>query len=500
MDLAVEAQAPLGARARVAHALAALSAPRDAIGLAAFRVMFGALGAVSAARFLRYGWIDELFVSPRFYFQYDFAPFVEPLGRGGMYAVFWTILVSSTLIGLGLLYRLAVATFLASFAYVQLIDVTNYLNHYYLVVLLALWMLFMPLGRAWSLDALLRAHARGRRRGAKSSSELVTDHASTWSATFPGWCWVVLRLQVGLVYFYAGIAKLTTDWLVHAQPLDIWLASRTSMPIIGPLLAHRWTPHTMSWAGFLFDTTIVGWLLWRRTRPFAFVVVVGFHALTKVLFPIGMFPFIMIVSATVFFDPSWVRRFVPARFQHGAAVGEPATPRSRAHPLFAKGLAYAAVGLLVAQLLLPLRTFLVGGNVHWHERGMRFSWRVMVREKNAAVTYLVENPDTGRRFEVDPRRYLDPRQAREFGTQPDLVLALGRRIARDESAKRGAPVRVFADVIASLNGRPSARLVDREIDLTTLDDSALGRWILPAPETSPPFLHEKKWSRHSDAP
>ena len=32
-----------------------------------------------------------------------------------------------------------------------------------------------------------------------------------------------------------------------------------------------------------------------------------------------------------------------------------------------------------------------GGNVLWHEQGMRFSWRVMVREKNGSVTFVVHN-------------------------------------------------------------------------------------------------------------
>src|SRR5690606_10786886 len=40
-------------------------------------------------------------------------------------------------------------------------------------------------------------------------------------------------------------------------------------------------------------------------------------------------------------------------------------------------------------LLMPLRFLAYGDNVRWHEQGMRFSWRVMVREKNGSVTYKV---------------------------------------------------------------------------------------------------------------
>jgi hypothetical protein len=139
------------------------------------------------------------------------------------------------------------------------------------------------------------------------------------------------------------------------------------------------------------------------------------------------------------------------------------------------------------QIAWPLRTHLYGGDVLWHEQGMRFSWRVMLREKNASVTYLVTNPSSGRSWEVPPRKYLTPWQEREFGTQPDLVLQLAHRVAAEESARLGHPVEVRADVVASLNGRRSARLVDPDRDLAKVADSLLpAAWIEPAPEASPP--------------
>jgi hypothetical protein len=124
---------------------------------------------------------------------------------------------------------------------------------------------------------------------------------------------------------------------------------------------------------------------------------------------------------------------------------------------------------------------------------MRFSWRVVVREKVGVVTYLVDNPASGRRTEVSPRRYLDARQERELATQPDLILQLAHRIRDDYAAQWGSPVRVRARAFASLNGRPAALLVDPEADLARIDDG-LGRadWILPAPTTTPPFLHSKR--------
>ncbi len=447
-----------------------LAGERDAAGIAAFRVVLGLIGCVSALRFLHYGWVDEFFVKPRFYFKYWFAPFVEPLGASGMHAVFWLLAVAGALVALGLFYRLAIVTFFVLVTYVQLIDVTNYLNHYYLVSLLTLLMSFMPLGRAFGLDGLLAARRK----------------AGSLRTTVPAWCYALLRFQVGTVYTYAGVAKLSEDWLIQAQPLSIWLSSRSSLPGIGPLLAHPWAPHAMSWAGCLFDLTIAWWLLFRRTRGPAFVAVIVFHTITRYLFPIGMFPFIMVAGATAFFDAAWPRRFL--RLPAPAPTEQPAM-----HPLLARLALVVGAVYVALQVLVPLRAFAYGDNVHWHEQGMRFSWRVMVREKNASVTYLVDDLVTGRTTEVSPRAYLDARQLREFATQPDLVLQLAQHIAREREERTGHPVRVRAEVIASLNGRRAATLIDPSVDLTRTSDG-LGKaaWVLPAPTSTPPFLHARR--------
>ena len=53
----------------------------------------------------------------------------------------------------------------------------------------------------------------------------------------------------------------------------------------------------------LYDVFIPFFLIYSRTRYVAFFFVIVFHALTKVFFPaIGMFPYIMIFSAVIFFD------------------------------------------------------------------------------------------------------------------------------------------------------------------------------------------------------
>ncbi len=447
------------ARARLARLRAAAEVPTDAAALAIFRIVLGSIGVVSVARIYAYGWADELFFRSRFQFRYfGFGWLPEPT-PARVHAALITAAVCGALVATGTFYRVAIIGYALAFAFIELVDVTNYLNHYYLLSWLLVLAAILPLHRAYSVDA--------RRLGL--------------SPYLPAWCTWALRFQVGIVYFYAGLAKFNTDWLLHAQPLQIWLSSRTETPLIGPLLDQLWVAYFMSWAGFLYDTSIAFFLLAGRTRPFAFAAVVAFHVATRALFPIGMFPFIMVGSALVFFSPSWPRRWL------GPRSVAPRPPPARSSRWFEAGA--TVFGLFVLfHVAMPLRCHLYGGNVAWHEQGMRFSWRVMLREKNGAVTYRVRDLDTGKLTEVNPRKYLTDRQAREFSSQPDLILQLAHRIAADRRLL-GERVAVHADTRVSWNGRPGAPLIDPEVDLAqVVDGVARASWILPAPTQQPARL------------
>ncbi|MDB4995814.1 MAG: gamma-glutamyl carboxylase [Myxococcaceae bacterium] len=455
--------------------------PVDIAWLVAFRVLFGITVFVSMCRFLAYGWVDDFFVKPSFHFKYWGFAWVEPLSATGMHALFAVLAVLGLAIAAGACFRLASFAFIVGFAYVQLIDVATYLNHYYLAALLGLLLALSPAGKAWSLDAWL--HKRSR-----------THLPAAWHWLF--------RFQVGVVYTFAGLAKANTDWLVHAQPLRIWLASRTGLPLLGPLFQNPLAAPAMSWMGFLFDTTIAWFLLARRTRPYAFAIVIVFHTMTRALFPIGMFPVIMILSALVFFDSSWPhtldKKLRPLLPLPAPPVSDPVTvtvtvavadpDRARATRRGRLALTLAATYCLF-QVVLPLRFLAYGGDVRWHEQGMRFSWRVMVREKNGSVTFLVRSKTTGREWQVSPRSLLTKVQEREMSTQPDLVLQLAHRVAADCERRGLGPVEVRVDAEVSLNGRKIAPLVDPTVDLAAEHDGVLpARWILPHPADAPPHL------------
>lgn len=435
----------------------------DPAGLVAFRVLYGLLATFSAVRFVANGWVERFFGEPTFFFRFWGFEWVPVPSVAGVYVLFAAMAVAGVCIALGHRYRLALVVHLVCFAWVELIDVTNYLNHYHLFMLLGLIALFLPLHRHASLDV------RAGRVGELSR--------------FPRHWARALQLQVGLVYVFAGLAKANSDWLIHAQPLNIWLSSRQDFPVLGPLFGHFEVALAFSWAGFLHDLLVPFLLLWRKTVWFAFAALCVFHFTTHLLFDIGLFPLIMTMAATTFLPPDWPRRLarlVRRDISRDAPLEDRGIPNRRPWVL------RLAVVFFAVQLLMPLRAHLYGGDVNWHEQGMRWSWRVMVREKNGSILYRVKVAGRDGELHVTPSRYLTAHQEREMSGQPDLILQLAHHIADDFRRRGHREVEVRVDAMVSHNGRPMAPLIDPDVDLVGVSDGlAKAHWILPRADVPP---------------
>jgi len=431
--------------------------PVDAASLAAFRILFGAVMCFGALRLLASGWLDTMYVEPKWAFKYPGFGWVEAWPAWGIQLHYAVLAVLALMIAVGLYHRIATALFTIGFAYTQLIDVTNYLNHNYLVVLLGTQLALLPANCLWSLDA--RRDPSLRR------------------ATIPAWHVWLLRFQISVVYVFAGLAKLKSDWLLHGQPLNLWLTARVDTPVIGGWFDEPWVAMAMSWAGFLFDTTIPLWLSWARTRLPAYVALVVFHSATGYLLNIGMFPFIMTTSALILFSPSWPRRLIK----------QPAPEQPAPFPKPRTLVVYAIAIHVAIQIAVPLRHFVYPGDVLWNEDGMRFAWHVVVREKAGSITYVARFA-TGKRLEVPPTKYVTPRQEREMAGQPDLILQLAREIGRDLIRRGYHDFTLHAETRVSLNGRAPHAMIDPEVDLLAITDLGARDWVLPAPEEPPPTL------------
>lgn len=435
--------------------------------MAIVRIAFGAIGMLVVVRTVANGWVESLYAGPAHHFTYPGFGWVSPPSALGTYVLLAAIGAAAAFVALGRRTRLALAVFLVGFTWLELIEVTTYLNHYWFVTLLGTLLLAVPSDAAWSLTA--------RRRGTR---------------TVPmGAIWLV-RFQVSVVYVFAGLAKLNADWLLHGVPLRLWLPAHTDVPILGVWLDEPWVALGMSWGGALFDCLIIPALCWRRTRPFAWCVLVVFHVATWMLFPIGVFPWLMIAVSTVFFAPDWPRRVAGVVSQRVGIDRPPAVvPQRTQRAPTRRGVSVLAIGVAIVwaafQILIPLRHLVVPGDYRWSNEGYRFSWLVLLTEKGGDVSFRVRERGTEHRWVETAEDLYTPNQWRAMTTEPELIRQAAHAIAA-QYAREGRDVEVRADAFVALNGRPAARLLDPTVDLAHEPWRTHQPWILPAPDESFP--------------
>ena len=419
----------------------------------------------SIARFYLKGWIEELYIEPDFHFSYYGFEWIKPIGEF-TYLIFAICFISSLFVMIGLKYKTSIILFFLSFTYIELMDKTTYLNHYYFISILSFLLIFIPANATFSVDNII-------------NQKKFTN--------IPRWSVDALKLLITIVYLYAGVAKINSDWLIEAMPLKIWLQSKYDLPLIGGnLLQMEWVHYAMSWGGMLYDLSIPFLLMLNKTRIMAFILVVFFHVFTLILFPIGMFPHIMIFSSMVFFSSKFHEKILYQIRRVITKVGKKVKSKkikmetSNLYVLQKQNLTlFTVTSFFILQILLPFRYQLYPGELFWHEQGYRFSWRVMLIEKIGYTNFKVKNPNDGTSFMVDSSQYLTPFQLKQMSFQPDFILEFAHYLGEKYSTENNK-VEVYADSFVALNGRPSKRFIDPDINLINEQESFKDKkWILP---------------------
>jgi len=439
-----------------------LDAPVEGAGLAFFRIAFGLLLLIDVSRFLVNGWVIHDFVTPPFHFTYYGFSWVKPLPAVGMLALFVGLAACAVLIAVGLRYRLACSLFCLGFTYAFLLERSLYLNHFYLICLLTGLMAFVPANRAFSLDAWLRPSR-------------ATDSVPAWSI------WL-LRFQIAIPYFYGGLAKLNGDW-IYGQPLQMWMGRMQGLRSIIPAFGEPWLAMLFSYGGLLLDLFVVPLLLWKPTRPYAFVAAVCFHLMNALMWEIGIFPWFMIAATTLFLTPDWPRRslgwLIPTVRKELQTESDTVADSSHLSP---RGKLLATLFLLFAafQLLFPLRHLLYPGHVDWTEEGSQFAWRMMLNDKTAAIQFFAVDPTSGQRSGIDIRPYLTNRQLNKMSHDPAMIRDFAEFLAQQYRRETGKRYEVHALAYCTLNGRLPQLLVDPRVDLSAQPQSwTHAPWIVP---------------------
>lgn len=430
----------------------------SAATLAFFRLAFGLMMFLSMVRFASYGWIDKFYIKPVFHFTYYGFGWVKPYGVY-TYLAFIICGLSALMVAIGYKYRLAIIIFFLSFTYIELLDKTTYLNHYYFISVVSFVLIFLPANAYFSVDAY-------------KNPEKAYGKVPRWNTD-------ILKLLLAIVYLYAGIAKLNSDWLYNALPLRIWLPANADLPIIGPLLGKVWVAYAFSWVGAIYDLAIVFLLINKRTRWFGFILVVVFHVLTKILFPIGIFPLVMIVSSLLYFDAGFhkkILRYITRIFWLPKSILCDNKQR-----VINNNFKIGFLAVFVAfQLLFPFRYILYPQELFWTEEGFRFSWRVMLMEKAGYAQFTVSDPATKQSIVVNNSDFLTAFQEKQMAFQPDFILEYAHFLHKHYHAKGMHDPEVRVNSYVALNGRLSTIYIDPNVNLAKQDESFYHKtWILP---------------------
>lgn len=440
-----------------------INATAQAAPLAVFRILLGLLMCISIIRFWAKGWIEKLYLEPSFHFKYAGFEWVQVPPDVLCYLLFVICGLSALFVAVGFKYKWSVIIFFLSFTYIELMDKTTYLNHYYFVSVLSFIMIFLPAGGYFSVDA-------------RYNPEVCTQYIPRWNID-------IIKLMLTIVYVFAGFAKLNYDWLINAMPLTIWLPTKFNLPLLGDIIHEKWLHYAFSWGGAFYDLTIPFFLMWTRTRVPAFITVLVFHLLTRMLFPIGMFPYIMIVATLIFFSPefhnrvlefiSQIFKFSKAQFDNSRKLLHAQSKRTQA--------AFRVMALfMIFQIIIPLRFLAYSGDLFWTEQGYRFSWRVMLMEKTGYANFKVVDGQTGKRFYVQNEDFLTAFQQKQMASQVDFIIDYAQYLGQTFESHGHQNVEVYVESYASLNGRRSQPYVDPTRNLYNPDNqTSLTAYILP---------------------
>jgi len=425
----------------------------DNSALVVFRIFFGLLCFLESVGAIFTGWVNKTLIEPQFTFNFIGFDWLQPLPGNGMYVYYGVMGVFGLCIMLGYKYRLSAFGFALLWAGTYFMQKTAYNNHYYLLFLLSFIMVILPANRYASLDVKLNPKLK--------------------SISMPNWCRWVFIVQLFIVYTYASIAKIYPDWL-DTSVIKLLMQNKSNFPVVGQLLQNEGIHYFIAYSGILFDGLIIPLLLFKPTRKYAFFTSIFFHLFNSFVFHIGIFPYLSLAFCLFFFEPETVRNiFLKKKKLY--------TQNEIKIPSYKSVFKSVFIVYFVIQIILPLRHYFIQDDVLWTEEGHRLSWRMMLRAKSGNINFRVVDNATNNLIPIKLNEYLTKKQQRSLRTKPDFIWQFSQRLKKQFKSE-GKDVSIFATCYVSVNGKPSKRFIDPEIDLAKAEWNYFkhNTWILPS--------------------
>ncbi|NEN24413.1 HTTM domain-containing protein [Cryomorpha ignava] len=432
-----------------------LFAPADIAPLAIFRILMGLLMAAEGFGAILTGWVRQNYVERDFTFNFMGFDFLQMLVGPQAYVLFALLGVFGLCIALGFRYKFAIIGFTILWACAYFGQKTSYNNHYYLLLLVCFLFILVPAHRYASADV----------KSGRVQQSQVTPYWTIW----------VFKFLLLIVYFYAAIAKIYPDW-IEGKAVEIFLTGKKDWPLLGMVADKTWFFLLLSYGGIVFDLLVIPALWFKPTRKIAFVISIFFHLFNSVVFHIGIFPYMMLITSVLFFEPAFIRKMF---FRNSIDISH----LKVANYLNNKLVYSLLIPFFAGMILLPLRPFYFPGSSHWTEEGHRLSWHMMLRSKYGTIYYEVKRSDTGKTERINPEDRMWNKSARKLATRPDMAWQYAQRLKREYN-DIGVEVEVYAFANASLNGRELKPLIDSKTDLAAVKWRTFSHneWILLHPD------------------
>uniref|UniRef100_A0A6Q2YCR2 Vitamin K-dependent gamma-carboxylase n=1 Tax=Esox lucius TaxID=8010 RepID=A0A6Q2YCR2_ESOLU len=462
-----------------------LNRPADPASLGIFRFLFGMVMAIDITQERGLSHLDYKYLDGAPVCRFPLLNFLQPLPLDYMYLVYVVMFFGAIGIMLGCFYRLACLMFISTYWYVFFLDKTTWNNHSYLYGLIGFQLTIMDANRYWSIDGLRSPKKR--------------------NAQVPLWNYTLLRSQIFIVYFIAGIKKLDADW-VEGYSMS-YLAHHWLFDPFRMILPNEMVSLLVVHGGGLCLDLSAGYLLFfDATRPYGIFFVSYFHCMNSQLFNIGMFSYTMLATSPLFCYPDWPRRF----FAHFPCFLRPVLPLTTPPPQPSTSCVYPEIRntctgaqenisacktsktrfkhklatlfsilYLTEQFFLPYSHFITQGYNNWTNGLYGYSWDMMVHSRShqhVKITY--RDGKTGVVGYLNPGVFTQSRRWKDHG---DMLKQYATCLSHHLPHYNISDPEIYFDIWVSINERFQQRIFDPRVDIVKADWSPFrpNPWLMP---------------------
>ncbi|XP_069669123.1 vitamin K-dependent gamma-carboxylase isoform X2 [Periplaneta americana] len=421
--------------------------PMDPASLGLIRIMFGFLMVLDIPEERGLSNADINWGDPN-ECRFPLFNFLQPLPLQWMCIVYLIMWIGAFGIMLGWYFRFSCLAFIIPYWYIFLLDKTSWNNHSYLYGVISILLLGSQANCYWSLDILL-----GR----------VKENTPV-----PLWNYFILRFQIFLLYFYAGLKKMDKDWLEGYS-----MRYLSNHWVFGPFKLFLTTEQVDFWIihlnGFALDLSVGFLLIYKKTRPMALFVLGLFHIMNSRLFNIGMFPYVCIATMPIFCNADWPHKILKLFSLPKSATDD------------------AKQDVRNTSAQLSVKENKIGQSIKKLQDGRRDTFTIGWKHK--LITCLLIS-HTGLQIFLPYSHFITKAwvQTDRWEKHADMVVQYAQCLKRNlmkaesmDSNRLSGNISIHVDVWCSLNGRFQQRMFDPRVDLLTADWSPVKAvtWLMP---------------------